>query len=119
MIPCSWPPSRSADGKPGVGLVLRAGALGKTLMAPLTRVLRSCNRREANATAMIIVCPNSFKAGWVDEDGKAYGFKFDVHVWRSSQKAKAADFLNCERHAAPRRARHQLREAARSHCRER
>ena len=84
-----------ADGKPGVGWFCEQG-LGKTLMA-LTEF--SFLQSQGKCDRMIIVCPNSFKAGWVDEMEK-HGFKFDVHVWRSSQKAKAADFLNCERHAA-------------------
>ena len=48
---------------------------------------------------MIVICPNTFKAGWNDEIDK-HGFSFDVHIWRSTKKAAAADFLN-SRHDKP------------------
>ena len=78
-----------AHDKPGVGWFLEQG-LGKTLLA-LTEFdfLYSRNRVDR----MIVVCPNTFKAGWVDEIEK-HGFKFDVHIFRSSKKDDAANWLN-------------------------
>ena len=48
---------------------------------------------------LIIVAPNTFKKGWLEEIEK-HGFKFDVHIWRSEKKSAAADWLN-GRHALP------------------
>ena len=50
---------------------------------------------------MIVICPNTFKAGWVDEIEK-HGFRFAVHVWRSSKKIAAAEWLN-KANTVPRR----------------
>jgi SNF2 family DNA or RNA helicase len=82
-----------ASGKKGVGFFLEQG-LGKTLIA-LTEFSFLESRGEVDR--MIVVCPNSFKGGWVDEVEK-HGFRFDSHVWRSSKKADAADFLNLGYH---------------------
>ena len=41
---------------------------------------------------MIIICPNSFKSGWLDEISK-HNFTFATHVFRSSKKEDAATFL--------------------------
>ena len=48
---------------------------------------------------MIVVAPNTFKKGWLEEVEK-HGFQFDVHIWRSTKKSAAADFLN-GRHEKP------------------
>ena len=51
------------------------------------------------ADRMIIVTPNTFKRGFQDEIEK-HGFKFDTHIWQSTKKAAAADWLNAEPQAA-------------------
>ena len=84
-----------AQGKQGVGWFLEQG-LGKTLLA-LTEF--SFLYQTGKVDRMIVICPNTFKAGWLDEIEK-HGFKLDVHVWRSSKKTAAADFLN-GRHEKP------------------
>ena len=84
-----------AQGKQGVGLFLEQG-LGKTLIA-LTEF--SFLYQTGKVDRAIVVCPNTFKAGWLDEVEK-HGFKFDVHVWRSTKKIAAADWLN-SRHEKP------------------
>ncbi len=78
-----------AEGKQGVGWFLEQG-LGKTLLA-LTEF--SFLYQTGKVDRMIVVCPNTFKAGWLDEVEK-HGFKFDVHIWRSTKKADAANWLN-------------------------
>ena len=81
--------------KQGVGWFIEMG-LGKSLIA-LTEFSWYANQGKCDR--MIIVCPNSFKAGWNDEIAK-HGFSFDVHVWQSTKKTAAADFLN-SRHDKP------------------
>ena len=46
---------------------------------------------------MIVVCPNTFKSGWLDEIEK-HGFRFDVHIWQSAKKADALAFLSLGYH---------------------
>jgi SNF2 family DNA or RNA helicase len=71
-----------AKGKRGVGYFMEMG-LGKTLTA-LEEFRRTVEARIA--TRMIVVAPNSFKAGWADEVEK-HGLNFDVHVFVSGAKA--------------------------------
>ena len=82
-----------AQGKKGVGFFLEQG-LGKSLIV-LTEFsfLHSTGR----ADRMIIVTPNTFKRGFLDEIEK-HGFQFDVHIWDSSKKVAAANFLNLGYH---------------------
>ena len=75
--------------KPGVGWFVEMG-LGKTLMA-LSEFSWYANQNKCNR--MIVICPNTFKAGWNDEIEK-HGFSFNVHIWQSTKKAQAAEFLN-------------------------
>ena len=49
---------------------------------------------------MIVVAPNTFKRGWVDEIEK-HGFRLDVHILQSSKKVAAADWLNAEHKLPP------------------
>ena len=84
-----------AQGKQGVGWFLEQG-LGKTLCA-LTEF--SFLYQTGKVDRMIVITPNTFKAGWRDEIEK-HGFHFDVHVWRSTKKTAAADWLN-SRHEKP------------------
>ena len=78
-----------AEGKQGVGFFLEQG-LGKSLIV-LTEF--SFLYQTGKVDRMIIVTPNTFKAGFLDEIEK-HGFQFDVHIWRSSKKADAANWLN-------------------------
>jgi hypothetical protein len=48
----------------------------------------------------IIIAPNTFRAGWLDEIEK-HEFRFDTHLYRSSRKKAASDWLALERHDAP------------------
>jgi SNF2 family DNA or RNA helicase len=84
-----------ARDKPGVGFNLEQG-LGKTLIA-LAEF--SWYRQLDEADRMIVVCPNSFKLGWADEMEK-HGFDFDLHIFQTSKKVKAATFVNGS-HARP------------------
>jgi SNF2 family DNA or RNA helicase len=78
-----------ARGKPGVGWFMEQG-LGKSLTA-LTEY--SWYAHQAEVDRMIVVCPNTFKNGWVDEIEK-HGFEFDVHVFQSSKKTAASQFVS-------------------------
>ena len=71
-----------AKGKRGVGYFLEMG-LGKSLLA-LEEFKRSVDERIT--TRMVVVAPNSFKKGWLDEMDK-HGFDFDAHVFVSGSKA--------------------------------
>ena len=84
-----------SEGKQGVGWFLEQG-LGKTLLA-LTEF--SFLYQTGKVDRMIVVAPNSFKKGWLEEIEK-HGFQFNVHIWRSTKKLAAADFLN-GRHEKP------------------
>ena len=83
-------------GKRGVGFNLEQG-LGKTLVA-LTEF--SFLHQKGRVDRMIVVCPNTFKRGWLDEIEK-HGFQFDVHIWRSDKKIAAAAWLNIHHHFGP------------------
>lgn len=77
-------------GKRGVGYFLEMG-LGKSLL-----VLEEFQR--ADLTRLVIVTPNSFKRGFVDEIEK-HGFAFDTHVFVSGSKANDKWFT--KRYATP------------------
>jgi SNF2 family DNA or RNA helicase len=85
-----------ARDKRGVGWFLEQG-LGKTLCA-LAEF--SWYQQLNEADRMIVVCPNTFKQGWVDETEK-HGFKLNLHVFRSSKKAAAATFLGSKFYDRP------------------
>jgi SNF2 family DNA or RNA helicase len=78
-----------ARGKPGVGWFMEQG-LGKTLTA-LTEFEGLTIAEEADR--LIVICPNTFKEGWVDEIEK-HEFDFDVHVFESAKKKQAGQFIN-------------------------
>jgi SNF2 family DNA or RNA helicase len=82
--------------KPGAGWFLQQG-LGKTLCA-LAEYSWYVNLGDANR--MIVVCPNSFKSGWLDEIEK-HGFAFATHVYQSSKKEKAGIFINTSHNQPP------------------
>jgi SNF2 family DNA or RNA helicase len=85
-----------ARDKRGVGWFLEQG-LGKTLCA-LAEF--SWYEQLDEADRLIVVCPNTFKQGWVDEAEK-HGFKFNIHVFRSSKKIAAAVFLGSKFYDRP------------------
>jgi SNF2 family DNA or RNA helicase len=85
-----------ARDKRGVGWFLEQG-LGKTLCA--LAEFSWCHQMD-EADRMVVVCPNTFKQGWVDEAEK-HGFRFNLHVFRSSKKQAAAVFLARKHHAQP------------------
>jgi len=84
-----------ARGKPGVGWFCEQG-LGKTLMA-LAEFDFYCYRRLVDR--LIVICPNTFKQGWVDEIEK-HGFDFDWLIWKTDKKRQMADFMTSA-HARP------------------
>ena len=77
-----------ARGKPGVGFFLEQG-LGKSLIA----LAEYSWRTQDVVDRMIIVCPNTFKQGWLDEIHK-HGFDFAVHIFQSSNKKGASQFVS-------------------------
>ena len=85
-----------ARDKRGVGWFMEMG-LGKTLTA-LTEF--SFYVHADKVDRMVVICPNSYKGGWLDEV-KKHGFRFDVHVFQSSKKVEAERFLNQKHHALP------------------
>jgi SNF2 family DNA or RNA helicase len=85
-----------ARDKRGVGWFLEQG-LGKSLTA-LAEYSWYSNLGEADR--MVIVCPNSFKRGWIDEIEK-HGFDFDWHIFRSSKKKDAGKFINIRQRNRP------------------
>ena len=78
-----------ATGKLGVGWFAEQG-LGKTLMA-LYEFAMLYDQRKVDR--MVVVCPNTFKQGWVDEIQK-HKLKFDSHIWESSKKDAAVNWMN-------------------------
>ena len=84
-----------ARDKPGVGWFMEQGT-GKTLTA-LAEF--SWYHAQGKVDRMIVVAPNSFKQGWLDEIEK-HGFDFDTHVWQTSKKQEAARFM-MKPHANP------------------
>jgi SNF2 family DNA or RNA helicase len=85
-----------ARDKHGVGWFLEQG-LGKTLCA-LAEF--SWYEKLGKADRMIVVCPNSFKSGWIDEMEK-HGFAFAEHVFQSTKKEKAGIFVNSHHNQPP------------------
>ena len=72
--------------------VFFANKLGKSLIA-LTEIQLSAPAQTGKADRAIIVCPNSFKTGWLDEI-KKHGFDFDVHIFQSSKRGDATEFAS-------------------------
>ena len=85
-----------ARDKRGVGWFMEQG-LGKTLCA-LAEF--SWYEKLGQADRMIVVCPNTFKRGWVDELEK-HGFTFAEHIFQSSKKEKAGLFVNTVHNRPP------------------
>lgn len=75
---------RRSTGHFGFAWFMEQG-LGKTLTT-FAEFLRLLTFREA--TRLVIVCPNSFKGGWVD-DAKKHGIddKFDFFIWEAGNES--------------------------------
>lgn len=76
-----------ARNKSGVGFFLEQG-LGKSLL-----VLTEFDQyyQLSNVDRMIVITPNTFKQGFVDEIAK-HNFDFDAHVFRTAKRAAATEF---------------------------
>ena len=85
-----------ARNKPGVGYFLQMG-LGKSLLA-LEEFRRAVEERVA--TRAVIVTPNSFKRGFLDEIEK-HGFAFQPYIFISGSKRNDAWFSTVKYGAPP------------------
>ena len=79
---------QSSWGKPGFAFYMEMG-LGKTLTA-LTEFLDLVE--QGKATRAVVICPNSFKTGWLDEIGK-HGLKVHPHIFNSGSDYENGQFL--------------------------
>ncbi len=88
-------------GKRGVGYFLEMG-LGKTLLAleEFRRATKALNPGDLNATRLVVVAPNTFKRGWLDEIDK-HGFAFQPYVFVSGAKTNDAWFSTVKYSAPP------------------
>ena len=75
LDPCQIAALEFAEGKQGVGFFIEQG-IGKTLIA-LTEF--SFLFQTGKVDRMIVVAPNTFKKGWLEEVEK-HGFQFDVDL---------------------------------------
>lgn len=78
----------TAHHKPGFCYYLEMG-LGKSLLC-LAEFTNLVNERRA--TRLVVLSPNSFKAGWKAEIEK-HGIDFDVHIYSAQKHAKAEAFV--------------------------
>ena len=85
-----------ARGKPGVGYFMEMG-LGKTLTA-LAEFRQAAIDREA--TRMVVIAPNTFKPGWVEEIYK-HGLAFQPFIYVSGSKHNDAWFSTIKYGAPP------------------
>ncbi len=83
-------------GKPGVGYFMEMGT-GKTLTA-LTEFKQAVHERVA--TRLVVIAPNSFKPGWVDEILK-HGLAFEPYIFISGSKRNDAWFSTVKYGAPP------------------
>ena len=76
-------------GKLGYAFYMEMG-LGKTLtvLTEFTEMVR-----DKMATRMVVICPNSFKAGWVDEIQK-HGINVHPHIYNSGADYDNTRFMN-------------------------
>jgi SNF2 family DNA or RNA helicase len=75
-------------GKPGFAYYMEMG-LGKTLLA-LTEFLMLVEQKKA--TRLVVICPNSFKTGWLEEIQK-HGLKVHPHIFNSGSDYENGQFL--------------------------
>ena len=86
----------AAKGKPGFAYYMEMG-LGKTLTA-LTEFMDLMMNREV--TRLVVVCPNSFKTGWLDEITK-HGINVHAFVFNSGSDYENNQFLKTEFNKPP------------------
>lgn len=79
---------RAANGAPGFAFFMEQG-LGKTLTVYAEFLELVANRQ---ATRMVVVCPNSFKQGWV-EDAEKHGVDLDFFVWEAGMLPYLQTFI--------------------------
>lgn len=79
----------SSNDKPGFAYYMEMG-LGKTLT---TLVEFTTLVEEKKATRLVVICPNSFKAGWVDEI-KKHEMEVHPHIYESGAGYANTAFLN-------------------------
>lgn len=86
---------KAGRGKPGFAYYMEMG-LGKTLT-----ILTEFNElaQSKAATRLVVVCPNSFKTGWVDEISK-HGFDFRAFVFEAGNDGPNDAFLR-EKYTKP------------------
>lgn len=82
---------KASAGKLGFAFYMEMG-LGKTL-ATLTEFLELAERREV--TRLVVICPNSFKTGWLDEV-KKHGLKVHMHIFNSGADYENGQFLKVQ-----------------------
>jgi SNF2 family DNA or RNA helicase len=91
---------RFGRGKRGVGYFLEMG-LGKTILAleEFRRAIVPETDDDLKATRLVVLSPNSFKSGWIDEI-EDRSFPFVYHIFISGSKANDA-FLSTVRYEKP------------------
>lgn len=82
--------------KPGFAYYMEMG-LGKTLTA-LTEFMELAEQRKA--TRLVVVCPNSFKTGWLDEIRK-HGLNVHPHIFNSGADYENDLFLKAKYEKPP------------------
>ncbi len=85
-----------ARGKPGIGYFMEMG-LGKTLLT-LDEFRQESNAR--NVTRLVVIAPNSFKPGWVEEIYK-HGLAFQPFIYVSGSKHNDVWFSTLKYSAPP------------------
>ncbi len=68
----------ASNGAPGFAYFMEQG-LGKTLTSYADFMERVANRE---ATRLVVICPNSFKSGWV-ADAEKHGLDFEFFTWQA------------------------------------
>lgn len=78
----------ACGGQVGFAYFMEQG-LGKTYTLYLDFMERLAERR---ATRLVVVCPNSFRSGWV-EDAEKHGLDFDFFVWSAGRHNDLRRFM--------------------------
>src|SRR4249920_3835209 len=81
----------ASHGQPGFAYYMEMG-LGKTLTA-LVEFTTLVNAKEV--TRLVVICPNSFKAGWVDEI-KKHNIDVHPHIYESGNDWSNDNFINTQ-----------------------
>lgn len=85
---------KASQGQPGFAYFMEMG-LGKTLTA-LTEfidLVEALPKREV--TRLVVICPNSFKSGWVDEIRK-HNIDVQPHIFESGNESANSEFLKTD-----------------------